>query len=84
MVKKDMKETVNHPDHYGGGDNPYEVIKVIRAWDLGFSLGNSVKYIYRAGIKDPSTKVEDLKKAIWYIEEEIQNELASQSQTTSK
>ena len=83
-MAKEPKETVNHPEYYGGGDNPYEVIKVIRAWDLGFSLGNSVKYIYRAGIKDPSTKVEDLKKAIWYIEEEIQNELASQSQTTSK
>jgi hypothetical protein len=34
------KEHVNHPTHYGGEDNPYEAIKVIDAWDLGFSLGN--------------------------------------------
>ena len=68
------KETVNHPDHYGGKDNPYEAIKVIRAWELGFSLGNAVKYISRAGKKDPSKRLEDLKKALWYIQEEIDNE----------
>ena len=68
-------EQVDHPAHYGGRDNPYEAIKVIRAWDLGFSLGNAVKYIARAGKKNPSKKIEDLKKAIWYIEEEISNEL---------
>ena len=45
------KEQVNHPQHYGGQDNPYEAIKVIDAWDLGFSLGNTVKYISRAGKK---------------------------------
>ena len=42
-------EHVNHPIHYGGKDNEYEAIKVIDAWDLGFSLGNTVKYISRAG-----------------------------------
>ncbi len=39
------KEHVNHPTHYGGENNPYEAIKVIDAWELGFSLGNTVKYI---------------------------------------
>ena len=39
------KEHVNHPQHYGGEGNPYEAIKVIDAWELGFSLGNTVKYI---------------------------------------
>jgi len=39
------KEHVNHPQHYGGENNPYEAIKVIDAWELGFSLGNTVKYI---------------------------------------
>lgn len=65
------QESVNHPSHYGGEENPYEVIKVIDAWDLPFTLGNSVKYIARAGKKNPDKTIEDLKKAIWYIEHEI-------------
>jgi len=64
------KEHINHPAHYGG-DTVYEAIKVIHAWDLGFDLGNAVKYLSRAGKKDPARKVEDLRKAIWYIESEI-------------
>lgn len=64
-------ESVNHPSHYGGDGNVYEVIKVIDAWDLGFSLGNAVKYISRAGKKDKSKEIEDLKKAVWYINHEI-------------
>ena len=71
------KEAVNHPSHYGGADNPYEAIKVIRAWNLGFELGNTVKYISRAGKKDKEGKdnrIEDLKKALWYLQYEI-NEL---------
>lgn len=63
---------VNHPQHYGGGDNPYEVIKVIEAWDLGFHLGTAVKYIPRAGKKDPDKEIEDLEKAIWYINRKIE------------
>ena len=62
-----MKEAVNHPDHYGGEENTYEAIKVIEAWDLGFHLGNVVKYISRAGKKTKNTN-EDLKKAKWYLE----------------
>jgi hypothetical protein len=68
------KEMVHHPDHYGGKENPYEVIKVIRAWNLSFSLGNAVKYIARAGKKDPSKRIEDLHKAMWYLQEEINSE----------
>lgn len=64
-------EWVNNPDHYGGSENPYEVIKVIRAWGLGFSLGNAVKYVARAGKKNPKKTIEDLEKAIWYIQEEV-------------
>ena len=63
---------VNHPDHYGG-DTPYEAIKVIRAWGLGFDLGNAVKYISRAGKKDPSKTIEDLEKAVWYLQDEIKH-----------
>jgi len=63
--------TVNHPTHYGG-DTPYEAIKVIEAWKLGFCLGNTVKYISRAGKKSPATELEDLKKAEWYLRRHIE------------
>lgn len=62
---------VEHPKHYGG-DTPYEAIKVIEAWGLDFCLGNSVKYISRAGKKDPSKEIEDLKKAQWYLQRRIE------------
>lgn len=64
-------DNVNHPAHYGGADNPYEAIKVIDAWGLGFDLGNAVKYIARAGKKTPS-ELEDLRKAQWYLGHRIQ------------
>lgn len=65
------EEKINHPNHYGGKDNPYEAIKVIEAWGLGFNLGNTIKYISRAGKK--GSKKEDLQKAKWYLEREISN-----------
>ena len=60
-------EMINHPKHYGGENNTYEAIKVIEAWDLDFHLGNTVKYISRAGKKNPDKELEDLKKAQWYL-----------------
>jgi hypothetical protein len=69
-----MKDSVvNHPNHYGGEDNIYEAIKVIDAWELGFSLGNTIKYISRAGKKDRTKEIEDLKKALWYLDHHIKN-----------
>jgi len=62
-------EMIDHPNHYGGEDNPYEAIKVIEAWELGFNLGNTIKYISRAGKK--LRTLEDLEKASWYINREI-------------
>lgn len=64
-----MAEAVNHPAHYGGADNPYEAIKVIDAWGLGFCLGNTIKYIARAPHK--GSHIDDLKKARWYLDHEI-------------
>jgi hypothetical protein len=64
-------EQVNHPSHYGGKDNPYEAIKVIDAWELGFCLGNTVKYIARAGRKAGASVLVDLKKSLWYLSHEI-------------
>ncbi len=63
-----MTEKVNHPEHYGG-DTTYEAIKVIEAWNLGFNLGNAVKYISRSEKK--GSRVEDLKKAAWYLDRQI-------------
>jgi hypothetical protein len=65
-------EAVNHPSHYGGQDNTYEAIKVIEAWILGFNLGNSIKYIARAGKKSKEKELEDLEKAAWYLNREIE------------
>jgi hypothetical protein len=68
-----MTEQVNHPNHYGGEDNTYESIKVIEAWDLDFHIGNTVKYISRAGKKGTDQELQDLKKALWYLERKIKN-----------
>ena len=65
------KEMVNNPVHYGGKNNVYEAIKVIDAWELGFSLGNTVKYISRAGKKASDAELQDLKKALWYLQHHI-------------
>lgn len=70
-MSSSTKEAVNHPAHYGGANNPYEAIKVIEAWNLNFCLGNTVKYIGRADHK--GNKLEDLKKAAWYLAHEIAN-----------
>jgi hypothetical protein len=56
-------------DYYGEGT--YECIKVIRAWELNFELGNVLKYVKRAGHKNPRTRKKDLRKAIAYLEMEI-------------
>lgn len=64
-----MKEMINHPSHYN--DGKIEVIDFIEDKQLNFHRGNAVKYIARAGKKDKSKEVEDLKKAQWYIEREI-------------
>lgn len=69
--EKLKEENVNHPKHYGGASNPYEVIKVIEAWNLDFCLGNAIKYIGRAGKKNKDKYIEDLEKAKWYIERAI-------------
>jgi hypothetical protein len=71
QIKK-LGELVDHPVHYGGKENMYEAIKVIDAWGLGFHLGNVIKYISRAGKKDPKTLIQDLKKAAWYLEKYIE------------
>lgn len=62
-------DIVNRPAHYT--DGKIEVIEFIEDKRLGFCLGNVVKYVARAGKKDPTKEVEDLKKAKWYLERRI-------------
>ena len=75
-MKEKINDTVNHPSHYNTGN--IEVIETIDDWGLGFSLGNAIKYIARAGKKQDyegqsqiEKTIEDLSKAAWYINHEI-------------
>lgn len=67
------KELVSHPTHYGGEDNPYEVIKIAEATGLDGDayLFNVLKYIVRSGKKDDNPPVQDLKKALFYLNRRI-------------
>ena len=70
MINDVTTDDVNHPAHYTGGK--IEVINFIEDKELGFHLGNAVKYISRAGRKDAKKTIEDLRKAAWYINRQIQ------------
>lgn len=63
------EDAVNHPKHY----TAYKNIEVIQLTEqLNFCRGNAVKYIARAGLKNPDSEIEDLQKAVWYIQREIE------------
>jgi hypothetical protein len=62
-------DPVNHPSHYTAHPSGVECIQITE--HMNFCLGNAVKYIWRAGLKDGHADVEDLKKARWYIDREI-------------
>lgn len=69
-------DSVNHPKHYTQHPSGVECIQVTEHYN--FCVGNAIKYLWRAGLKgdsmDPKQKqIEDLKKAIWYIQREIEN-----------
>ena len=65
--RKDMEfDNVKKPMHYNQGIEP---IDIIESWDLNFSLGNAIKYILRSPYK--GKQIEDLEKARWYIDREI-------------
>lgn len=68
VTGKTVKEKINHPAHYQHPSG-IEVIEIVR--HENFNRGNSIKYILRAGKKDPETEVEDLEKAIFYLKDEI-------------
>lgn len=60
-----QNDPVNHPAHYT--DGKYETIEFIERHGFSFHEGNAIKYISRAGKKDPGKTIEDLEKALWYI-----------------
>jgi tRNA U34 2-thiouridine synthase MnmA/TrmU len=60
-------DPVNHPKHYTGHPSGVECITITE--HMGFNLGNAVKYVWRADLKNDA--IEDLKKAVWYINREI-------------
>jgi len=62
-------EQVNHPKHYTSHPSGVECIDIVR--HMNFNLGNVVKYIWRAGIKDAEVELQDLEKAVWYLNDEI-------------
>jgi hypothetical protein len=72
-----MNDNVNKPAHYTSGK--IEVIDFIEDQKLDFCLGNSVKYIARAGKKDPNKTIEDLQKSIWYVERKIKQLMSNKS-----
>jgi len=72
-----MTDLVNHPPHYKG--KKFESIDIIEDFELGFCLGNSIKYILRCNKK--GNKIQDLKKAIWYLERECKDIKISEPQS---
>lgn len=81
-----IDKTIN-PDYYGSAGNPLEAIKIIQHYKLDFCLGNAVKYIIRAGKKNPEKYSEDLLKAQWYIKtkiEELEKEKLNLSNMNNK
>lgn len=63
-----MSDPVNHPKHYQGKAG-VECIDVVE--HMNFNRGNAIKYIWRAGEKDPAAEITDLEKARWYVDREI-------------
>jgi hypothetical protein len=72
QIKEHKEDVINKPKHYNFAT--IEPIDVIEDWKLDFRLANALKYISRAGRKDPSKIKEDLEKAVWYIERFIEKE----------
>jgi hypothetical protein len=69
MLGAPNTDAVNHPSHYNAGK--IEVIEAIEDWGLCYHRGNVVKYVARAGKKDPAKEIEDLEKAQWYLSRKI-------------
>jgi len=65
-----MSDAVNHPAHYTAHPSGVECITITEHYN--FNVGNAIKYLWRAGLKGDAPHVEDLRKAVWYINREIE------------
>lgn len=63
-------DAVNHPKHYISDPSGIECIQITRY--RNFNIGNAIKYLWRAGLKDGNSDIQDLQKAVWYIQDEIE------------
>lgn len=89
-VSLQAKDNVNHPAHYNSHPSGIECIEIARYYC--FSIGNAIKYLWRAGLKkdadltDIDKEIEDLKKAKWYIDDrikELEQRKTDNAQTTA-
>jgi hypothetical protein len=77
---REINDLVNHPPHYTAHPSGVECIQVTE--HMNFCLGNAVKYIWRADLKGDA--IEDLKKAVWYVNREIKRREALSVTTSTK
>lgn len=68
--KETNQDEVNHPSHYTSDPSGIECIQITR--HRNFNIGNAIKYLWRAGLKDGNSDIQDLQKAVWYIQDEIE------------
>lgn len=68
-LKQTENDPVNHPSHYISDPSGIECIQITR--HRNFNIGNAIKYLWRAGLKDGNSDIQDLQKAVWYIQDEI-------------
>ena len=64
-------EAVNHPEHYNKHPSGIECIDIVRHHN--FNIGSAIKYLWRCGLKENNPEIQELKKAVWYIQDEIKN-----------
>jgi len=76
-----MPDLVNHPPHYGSHPSGVECIRITEHYN--FNVGNAIKYLWRAGLKDGVDPVEDLRKAEWYVHREIHRLTATEEPTST-
>jgi hypothetical protein len=79
-IQQIAEDLVNHPPHYTAHPSGVECIQITE--HMNFCLGNAIKYIWRADLKHDA--IEDLKKAVWYVNREIERREALQATTSTK
>jgi hypothetical protein len=78
LKKKKLADNVNHPPHYTAHPSGVECIEITEHYN--FNIGNAIKYLWRAGLKEGVDELEDLKKAVWYINREMEKRVRDRRQ----